>query len=117
MTDFQQLTIDEVGQATVVRFRQPRLSGILELEKLGQELDELAGREDRGKLVLDFSSVQFLSSQTLGKLVALNRRVKARGGDMRLANVPQRVRSVMQTCKLDSLFDIQPDVAEALRSL
>jgi anti-anti-sigma regulatory factor len=47
----------------------------------------------------------------------LNRRVKARGGDMRLANVPQRVRSVMQTCKLDSLFDIQPDVAEALRSL
>ncbi len=117
MTDYQQLAIDEVGQATVVRFRQARLSGILELEKLGQELDELAAREDGGKLVLDFSAVEFISSQTLGKLVALNRRVKACGGDVRLANVPPRVLGVMQTCKLDSLFDIRPDVAQALQSL
>ena len=67
MTDYQQLAIDEAGQATVVRFRQPRLSGILELEKLGQELDELAGCEDRGKLVLDFSSVRVSFQPDLGQ--------------------------------------------------
>ena len=108
MTEYQLLQVANVEGVTVVHFREPRLSGILELEKLGQELDHLLEHEHCTRLALDFTAVEFLSSQTLGKMVSLNRTLKARHGTLQLRNVPPRVLDVLLTCKMDSIFDIQP---------
>ena len=115
MTEYQQLTIEQAGDATVVNFRQFRVSGVWETERLAQELYQLVEGEHRMKLLLDFTSVEFLSSQVFGTLVSLSRKVKARGGILRLCNLQPRVREVLLACRLDQIFDIRRDLAEALR--
>jgi anti-anti-sigma factor len=114
MAEYQQVEIEESGAMTIVRFRQSRLSGILELEKLEQELDQVLRGDHHTRLVLDFTPVQFISSELLGKLVAINRQVKARGGVLRLCGMPPRVLDVLLTCRMDTILDIRKDLAEAL---
>ncbi|MGA2032402.1 MAG: STAS domain-containing protein [Thermoguttaceae bacterium] len=116
MRDHQQLSIEEVRGITVIRFRQRRLSGILEMERLERELQQLVEAENRVRLLFDLASVEFLSSQVFGMLVSLGEKVKARGGAVKLCRLQPHVLEVLLTCKLDRIFDIQPDLAEAVRA-
>ena len=115
MADYQQLQIEEVGDSTIVHFRQPRVSGILEMEKLERELHHLVDVDNRHKLVIDLTVVEFLSSQIFGTLVSLNGKLKARHGALRLCNIQPQVLDVLLTCKLDRVFDIKTDLTEALQ--
>ena len=80
MNEPQRLETQHNGDVTVVRFRDPRITDSLEIEELGRELYQLAAEYSHGKLVLNFSEVEFLSSAVLGKLIRLNGKVKAGGG-------------------------------------
>jgi anti-sigma B factor antagonist len=86
---------------------------------LGEELYAVVGRPDCRKLVLDFSNVDFLSSAMLGKLVIINRKMKEKGGALRLCSVCPNIRLIFKYTVLDTIFDIrdtQPDaVGEALK--
>ena len=66
--------------------------------------------------MVDFSEVAFFSSAAIGKLISLNGRVKAHGGVMKLCNVPPEILNVLKTCKLDRVFEIRHDKADALGS-
>jgi len=117
MAEYQQLKIDEVGDVTVVCFRDYFIKGMAEIERLGDELYRLVTEENRTKLVLNLASVQFLSSAALGKLLSLNAKLRARNGVMKFCNVQPNVLEVFVTCKLDTLFDIEQDTADALGSI
>jgi anti-sigma B factor antagonist len=117
MAEYQQLQIEERGDSTIVHFRQPRVSGILEMEKLERELHQLVEKENRRRLVVDLSVVEFLSSQIFGTLVSLNSRLKAHGGGLRLCNIQPQVLDVLLTCKLDRVFDIKTDLDAALQAV
>ena len=113
MTEQEELVLDESLVVTVVRFRESRMMGTEEIENLGQELYALAAKKDP-RLLLDFSSVEFLSSAALGKLLSLNAQVNARGGAMVLCRIRPEVAEVFHTCRLDRLFQIRSDRAEAV---
>lgn len=114
MPELRHLTIDEVGEITVVRFRDRRYVDGTEIEDLGRELYRLVEEEDRRKIVLDFSPVELFSSAAFGKLISLNSRVRAKGGALRLCNVPEHIFQVFRICKLDRIFDIRKDQSDAL---
>lgn len=121
MSEYSQLRVDEVaidqiGSITVVRFRGHRFTDVVEIEKLGKELYRVIEERVRRKLVLDFSGVEFFSSAAIGKLISLNGRVKAQSGRMKLCNVPPEILEVFHVCKLDSIFDIRQDKADAMLS-
>jgi anti-sigma B factor antagonist len=67
-------------------------------------------------LILDFSSVDLISSTLLGKLILLQRRVDGTGGKLRLCEMSGTVRSVFKTSNLDRLFAIDRDRREALEA-
>jgi anti-sigma B factor antagonist len=115
MTVYQQLKVDQVGEVTVVRFRESNISAFSAVEKLAEELYQLVEVENRKKLLLNFASVGFLSSSALGKFISLNGKLKARSGAVKLCNLQPQVLDVFLICKLDRLFDIRTDEAEALR--
>jgi anti-sigma B factor antagonist len=117
MTQYRQLTLDEVGDVTVVHFREPRITGTVEIESLGQELYQLVEKDDRRRLVLNFSAVQGLSSAAFGKLISLNGRVKSHHGSIKLCNIQPQVLEVFRVCKLDHVFDICDDEDDALQSI
>ncbi len=69
MPGLRRVEVNEVGDVTVVHFRDQKIIEDLGIQEMGQELFQLVEGENRKKLVLNFSSVDFLSSAALGKLI------------------------------------------------
>ena len=85
-----------------------------EIQELGQELHDLVDRDERKKIVLNFSHVEFLSSAALGKLITLDKRVKQASAELILTNIRPEIYEVFAITKLTKLFEIKDDEADAL---
>ena len=114
MNAYQRLDVNEVGDVTVVRFRDHKIVEDISIQQLGQELFHLVEVDNRDKLLLNFSSVDFLSSAALGKLITLDKKMKAHGGSLKLSNIRPEIYEVFAITKLNRLFDIRDDEADAL---
>lgn len=116
MAAHRRLEVSEVGDVTVVRFVDRKILDEASIQELGGELFQLVEQENRGKLVLNFSKVDFLSSAALGKLITLDKKVKARSGKLKLSNIRPEIYEVFAITKLNKLFDIKDDEADALKA-
>jgi len=86
------------------------------IQELGQELFALVEVDKRSKLVLNFYNVEFLSSAALGKLITLDKKMKPLGGKIRLSNIRPEIFEVFRITKLNKLFDIKDDEADAIKA-
>lgn len=102
---------------TLVRFVDRRLMDEPSVQELARELFRLVDVEKRASLLLNFSSVDYLSSGVLGKLITLEKKVRALGGKLTLTNLRPEIREVFTMTRLDQLFDIRNDEVEALAAL
>ena len=114
MTAYRRLDVTDVGDVAVVRFRDHKIGEDINIQELGQEMFHLIETDGRGKLLLNFSSVDFLSSAALGKLITLDKKMKAHGGVLKLSNIRPEIYEVFTITKLNRLFDIREDEADAL---
>ena len=69
---------------------------------------------DGGKVVLDLSGVSAIDSAGIGELVLLHQIAQSQNGDVKYANPNQFVRGLLGLTNLDSVFEIHPNVSEAL---
>ena len=114
MAQYRRLTVSDVGDVTVVRFVDRKILDELNIQELGQELFQLVEEDNKSRLLLNFQQVEFLSSAALGKLITLDKKVKAHGGRMKLSNIRPEIYEVFAITKLNKLFDIKEDEADAL---
>lgn len=114
MAGYRRVEVHEVDDVTVVHFRDHKIIEDFGIQELGQELTQLVEAEGRKKLVLNFASVDFLSSAALGKLISLDKKVKATGGKLKLCNIRREIYEVFAITKLNRLFDIKNEEADAL---
>lgn len=114
MAVHRRLEVAEVGDVTVVRFVDRKILDEGNIQEMGQELFQLVEEEKRAKILLNFSSVDFLSSAALGKLITLDKKVKAASGKLKLSNIRPEIYEVFAITKLNKLFDIKDDEASAL---
>lgn len=82
---------------------------------LGTALDAAAD-DGQVNLVLDLSSVEYMSSAGLREMVRVLKRVKRSGGDLRIAAPSDRVREVLELAGLDTIFEIFATQVEAVGS-
>ena len=61
-----------VGDVTVVNFLTSQVLDELNVQQLGQELNDLVEKQYVTKLVVNFSKIKFLSSAVLGKMIWLD---------------------------------------------
>ncbi|HTM52682.1 MAG TPA: STAS domain-containing protein [Pirellulales bacterium] len=116
MAVHRRVQLSQVGDVSVVRFVDRKILDEANIQELGQELFQLVEDENHKSLLLNFSSVEFLSSAALGKLITLEKRVKAHGGKLKLSNIRPEIYEVFAITKLNKLFDIKDDEADALAS-
>jgi anti-sigma B factor antagonist len=116
MAGHRRLAITEVGPVTVVRFADRRILDDANIQEIGQELYQLVEQEHREKLLLNLCDVDFLASSALGKLITLQRKLKAHGGALKLSNVRPEIYEVFAITRLNAKFDICDDEREALAS-
>ena len=114
MVQFRRLNVSDVGDVTVVRFVDRKILDELNIQELGQELFQLVEEENKIRLLLNFHQVEFLSSAALGKLITLDKKVKAHTGKMRLCNLRPEIFEVFAITRLNTVFDIKPSENEAL---
>jgi anti-sigma B factor antagonist len=110
----RRLDIEEVGDVTVARFIDKKILDETNIQIIGNQLFGLVDEDRREKIVLDFSSVEYLSSAALGKLITLDKKVKAARGKLRLCSIRPDIYEVFAITKLNKLFDIYENQEKAL---
>ncbi len=103
---FQCIKVESVDDLSIVRFIDDKVMDPSRIEQLGGELNHLSDTSEAPQLIINFSDVKFFSSAAINKLIVLEKRVKAKGGRLRLTNLRPEVRDLFGFTQLDSLFRI-----------
>ena len=77
-------------------------------------LERLEGGER--KFLIDFSNTGYIDSSGLGVLVSLSKKIREQGGELRLANLNEDLKTLFELTKLDTLFHISNSRDEALQT-
>ena len=117
MSTPSRITLSESGDVTVVNFNDRKILDEDRIQDLGQELFDLVERDNRQKLVLNFSHVEFLSSAALGKLITFEKKARKHSAELVLTNIRPEIYEVFAITKLNKLFEIKDDEADALAVL
>jgi len=102
------------GDVKVIKLTGELMAGH-DSEKLRNVVDESIN-EENVNVVVDMEKVTWMNSSGLGMLISALTSLRSSGGDMRLANMSDRIRRPMQITKLDKVFQDFDSVDEAVKS-
>ncbi len=68
------------------------------------------------KLVIDFTEVNYISSQGLRTLVTALKKAKAQSGFIKLTGLNESVIKILKVAGLDKVLPIYPNIEEALQN-
>ena len=103
-------TKDE-GGATVISVEGQLIVG--NRQELKNLVQDALGEGDR-KFLIDFAGTAYIDSSGLGALVSISKKIREQGGELRLAELNEDLRSLFELTKLDTLFAIAESRSEAL---
>lgn len=111
------VTLQEHGDVMVVCFKSRLLNDEENIEQLGQELFSLVEQSNWLKLALDLTSVEYLTSSVLGKLITLHRKLHRSQGKLVLFGLSEGVDAILRTSKLLTYFAIAENRDGAIAQL
>ena len=95
------------------------MSGKIILGEETAQLRETVKRmlsEGNDRILLNLSDVTYIDSSGLGQLVSCFATTSEKGGQMKLLNLTNKVKEVLQITKLSTVFDIFEDENKAIQS-
>jgi len=110
-----------------MNLKEKELNGIVVLELSGkvmggpdanllsEKLHELVDKE-KTKVVADLSKVSWMNSSGLGILIGGLTTMRNNGGDLKLVNVTDRIKSLLIITKLITIFETFEKMEDALKS-
>lgn len=97
---------------TVISFGEQAIGGPEAVELAG--LVREAAASGTSVTIFDLARVTIMNSSGLGMLVSSLTTVKKYNGTLRLANVPEKVRSLLEMTHLSAVFETYASVDEAV---
>lgn len=110
------LTIENSEQVIQIGFLDRNILEETAIQKIGDQVSDLLDATPNPKLLIDFVNVEHLSSAALGMLITINNRIRAKGGQLRLASIDPQIYEVFAITKLNKLFNICDSAKEAMSS-
>jgi anti-sigma B factor antagonist len=110
------LAVTQQKDIRIVEFTNNKILDEANIKEIGDGLNVLVDERPNPKLLLDFATVDHLSSAALGMLINVNKRVRERNGQLRLTNIKPQIFEVFVITKLNKLFKITQNRPEALAS-
>ena len=107
-----------IDDYTVIEFVTPSLMDPIVLENTAQALYKLVDEEDQRKIVMDFERVQYLSSQAIGIVLAMHKKLNAvKDSKLILCAVGPKLMELIRLTRLDRLLTIKATQKEAVAVL
>ena len=113
----QIIQISTDGNVTIVSFGLETITGLSGLEQINERLRLLIADDQPAKIVVDFDGVKFFSSQVLGLLVDVWRKLSDYGGIMLISGINPQLNRVFKITNLDKIFEFYPDRASAVKAM
>jgi anti-sigma B factor antagonist len=112
----QPFIVQPIEKFHVVEFRQASLMDPVDLENIGRSLYHLIDAEDRRRIILDFEKVQYLSSQAIGIVLTMHKKLAALPNSrFVLCGVGEKLMQLIKITRLDKVLIIKPTQKEALK--
>ena len=86
--------------------------------KLSQDLDAMVSEEiKKGTrfILFNLEKVRYMSSSGLRVFISSMRQLKDKEGELKLSNMPNNVKKIMEVVDLEGVFNIFPTIEEALK--
>ena len=110
-------TLQPIGKVMIVEFKNPSLMDPVVLENTARKLYSIVDEEDQRNVILDFEKVQYLSSQAIGILLTMKKKIDALGkGKLVLCGIGPKLAELLKITRLDKIMIIKPTQKEALAS-
>jgi anti-sigma B factor antagonist len=110
------LTVQDIEKYTIVEFRTASLMDPLVLERIGDAIYHLIDMEDKRRIILDFEQVEYLSSQAIGIVLTMNKKLsKLPHATLILCGVGPRLMELIKITRLDKVLKIKESQKEALK--
>lgn len=101
----------------VITLRLTQLSEEENLEQIDQEWTALIDKNHIQQLVVDLSSVRFMTSAAIAKLIGLHRRMIRQSGQLVLCSLQPEVELSLSTSHLLTYFKVTADAESAIALL
>ncbi len=103
------------ADTAVVGFGESVALDAMNGDDLRRALADVGGSYAR--VIVDLAQVTFVDSTALGAFVGLLRRLRQKGGELRLSNARPAVLTILELTRLDNVFPVHASVAEAQTTL
>ncbi len=117
MEQEQLVEITQTGNVAVVSFSLASISGVSGIDEISSKVREYITEHKPKKMLVDFEGVKFFSSQMLGVLVDVWRRLKEYDGLVRISGIDAQLSRVFRITNLDKIFEFYPDRRTALKAM
>jgi anti-anti-sigma factor len=111
------MSVQVEDDITLVELLSQKILDEMVISEIGEQLNQLVAREEYPRIVLDFTHVSHMSSSALGMLITLHKRVREKGGHLRLCCVQPAIYEVFVITRLNEIFQICQSRGEALKGL
>ena len=112
----QRLTLEEVGNVTVVNFVDKKILDEQNIQILGEELFDLVDNKKKEKILLNFGNVEYFSSAMIGKLLTLKKKCDAAHAELVICKIYSGAMEIFRMNGLDRHFAICSTEQEALEA-
>jgi anti-sigma B factor antagonist len=106
---------EKIENKVLVLEIEGEIMGGSETDKFRKFIDK-AIEDDNIMVVVDLAKVPWMNSSGLGMLISALTSLRSSSGDLRLANVSERLRRPLKITKLDTVFQQFDSVASAIAS-
>ncbi len=90
----------------IVSFTTPYLQTEDVIEKVGEELTDLAEVQGYNKLIVSFDGIRFASSSMLAQIFKLHKKTSKSKGWLKLCCVTPTLKEVLRASQLDKLLEV-----------
>ena len=107
--------VQNIDKATVIEFKTASLLDPLDLQNIADNLYPIIDNQDKRHIILDFERVQYLSSQAIGIVLAMHKKLNSlKNSKLILCSVGPKLMELIKLTRLDRLLTIKATQKEAV---
>jgi anti-sigma B factor antagonist len=110
------LHVGTIEKFTVIEFKTPSLMDPVELQNIADAPYKIVDEQDKRLIILDFEQVQYISSQAIGIILTMNKKLSAlKNSKLILCGIGPRLMELLKITRLDKILTIKASQKEAVK--